>query len=54
VDHFDTMSLVRKLFDRLKYEFEMKTTKEQGVGDMHFGSQHFEGVEGRAGTPAWD
>jgi hypothetical protein len=32
-----------KLFDRFKCEFEMKTTKEQGVGDMLPGLQHFGG-----------
>jgi hypothetical protein len=32
-----------KLLDRFKYEFEVKTRKEQGIGDTVFGSQHFGG-----------
>jgi len=28
--------------------------KEQGVGDMLLGSQHFGGVEGRVGALGWD
>jgi len=31
----------------------VKTTEEQGVGDMLSGSQHF-GVEGCVGAPGWD
>jgi len=32
-----------KLFDRLKRESKMKTSEEQGVGNMFPGSQHFGG-----------
>jgi len=42
-----------KLFDRLKWEFKTKTTKEQGIGD-NFLACSILGVEGRAGAPRWD
>jgi hypothetical protein len=34
---------VPKFLDRLKCEFEVKTTEEQGIEDMLLGSQHFGG-----------
>jgi len=32
-----------QFFDKLKCEFEVKTTEEQGIRDMLLGSQHFRG-----------
>jgi len=34
---------IPKLLDKIKCEFEMKTTKDQGVEDTFFGLQHFGG-----------
>jgi len=39
--------------DRLKYEFEVKITEEQGVG-ARFLARSILGVEGCAGAPGWD
>jgi hypothetical protein len=35
-----------KFLDTLKCEFEVKTLKEQGIGDTLPGSQHFGGRKG--------
>jgi hypothetical protein len=39
----DTMWRTPKLLNRLKYEFEVKTTEGHRVGDTFLGSQHFGG-----------
>jgi len=42
-----------KLLDRLKYESEVKTTKEQGVGARSF-ARNTLGIEGCVGALGWD
>jgi len=42
-----------KLLDKLKYEFEVKTMEEQGVG-ARFLVYSTLGVKGCAGTSGWD
>jgi hypothetical protein len=42
-----------KLFDKLKCEFKVKTTEEQGVG-AHSLVCNTLGVKGRVGTLGWD
>jgi hypothetical protein len=42
-----------KFRDRLKCEFEMKTTEEQGIGAHSLAHNTF-GVEGHAGALKWD
>jgi hypothetical protein len=44
---------VPKLFDRLKYESEMKTIEEQGVGPHSLACNTL-GVEGHARASGWD
>jgi len=44
---------VPKLLDKLKCEYEVKTTEEQGVGARSLACNTL-GVEGHAGTLGWD
>ncbi len=44
---------VPKLLDRIKYEFEVKITEEQGVG-AHSLAHGTLGVEGHVGALGWD
>ncbi len=44
---------VPKLFDRLKCEFKVKTTEDQGVG-AHSLTRNTLGVEGHVGALGWD
>jgi len=43
-----------QLLEGFKYESQTENIGRIRSQGMFLGSQHFEGVEGRAGAPGWD